>query len=411
VKVTKRVRIVQKVKGDDGIWRFASVKKSGTKYLWGNNSGTFFLEWWEGTKRRRESVGTTPSEALEAHKRKTRELTGQLVEGKGWVVTPQAEGDQGTTIRECVDAFLKHVEVHSPDKPKTVQRYRSVLDHFVRLLGRLRFVEAVQRKHIDEFKSARASDKQGGRSGGQVTPATVNFEVSALRTFLNYLIRELGVKMENPCERFKPIRDTSKDANRRPTTYTPEELERLFRACDGPDRAAFSALLLTGLREQELCYLTWDDVSLRKGREHIRIGPKPGFSPKDYEEREIPLPDDLKAILEMQPRESEWVFPGVKGGRGTHLLRRLKRVAKLAKVEDATLHKFRHTYATRLLESDADIVTVQRLLGHSDLDTTKRYLNPDVDRKRSAVKKLNLAGLMKPAVEAEEPAEAASLVQ
>jgi len=57
------------------------------------------------------------------------------------------------------------------------------------------------------------------------------------------------------------------------------------------------------------------------------------------------------------------------------------------------LHKFRHTYATRLLESGTDIVTVQRLLGHSDLDTTKRYLNPDVDRKRSAVNKLNLAGL------------------
>ncbi|MBE0656925.1 MAG: site-specific integrase [Bryobacteraceae bacterium] len=145
------------------------------------------------------------------------------------MVTPQAEGDQGTTIKECVDAFLKHLEVHSPDEPKTVQRYRSVLDHFVRLLGRLRFVGAVQRKHIDEFKSARAGDKQGRRSGGQVTPATVNFEVSTLRTFLNCLIRELvrelGVRMANPCERFKPIRDASKAANRRPTTYNPEELE------------------------------------------------------------------------------------------------------------------------------------------------------------------------------------------
>lgn len=288
MKVTKRVRILRKVKGKDGVWRFASVKKSGSKYLWGEDSGTFLLEWWEGTKRRRESVGTTPSEALEAHKRKTRELIGQLVEGKGWVVTPQAEGDQGTAIQECVDAFLKHVEVHSPDKPKTVQRYRIVLDHFVRLLGRLLFVEAVQRKHIDEFKSARAGDKQGGRSGGQVTPATVNFEVSTLRTFFNYLIRELGVKMENPCERFKPIRDSSKDANRRPTTYTPEELERLFRACDGRERAAFSALLLTGMtrwRDQDmaerwvasawLLSRQWDGPSVDKvnsfgGRERSR---------------------------------------------------------------------------------------------------------------------------------------------
>ena len=44
---------------------------------------------------------------------------------------------------------------------------------------------------------------------------------------------------------------------------------------------------------------------------------------------------------------------------------------------EATLHKFRHTYATRLL-------------GHGDLDTTKRYLNPDGERKRAAVNRLIL---------------------
>ena len=61
-----------------------------------------------------------------------------------------------------------------------------------------------------------------------------------------------------------------------------------------------------------------------------------------------------------------------------------------AKVENATLHKFRHTYATRLLESGADIVTVQKLLGHSNIDTTRQYLNPDEDLKRQAVNRLSL---------------------
>jgi len=68
-----------------------------------------------------------------------------------------------------------------------------------------------------------------------------------------------------------------------------------------------------------------------------------------------------------------------------------KTIAQKAGVKDATLHKFRHTYATRLLESGSDIVTVQKLLGHSDIDTTRQYLNPDEDLKRQAVNRLSLS--------------------
>ena len=72
------------------------------------------------------------------------------------------------------------------------------------------------------------------------------------------------------------------------------------------------------------------------------------------------------------------------------MLRRLKVIAKHAGVEEATLHKFRHTYATRLLESGADIVTVQHLLGHSDIETTRAYLSPDEGLKRKAANQLSI---------------------
>ncbi len=148
---------------------------------------------------------------------------------------------------------------------------------------------------------------------------------------------------------------------------------------------ASTTLLLTGLREQEVCYLTWDDVILERDRESLVVRRKPGFTPKDYEEREVPIPGELAAMLRAREHNSPWVFPSAGSSLETHLLRRLKRVAARAGAADATLHKFRHTYAPRLLENGADIVTVQWLLGHSDLDTTKRYLNPDGDRKRAAV--------------------------
>ena len=120
---------------------------------------------------------------------------------------------------------------------------------------------------------------------------------------------------------------------------------------------------------------------------------KEGFSPKDYEERVIPISRELAELLGKLPRRSKWVFPTKAGNRQTHLLRRLKVIADDVQVTGATLHKFRHTYATRLLESGCDIVTVQKLMGHSDLDTTRQYLDPDEKLKRSAANKLSLAVL------------------
>ncbi len=117
---------------------------------------------------------------------------------------------------------------------------------------------------------------------------------------------------------------------------------------------------------------------------------KEGFSPKDYEERLIPVPRELAELLAKLPQRWSLVFPTRSGNPQTHLLRRLKEIAAAAEVNGATLHKLRHTYATRLLESGCDIVTVQRLMGHSDLDTTRQYLDPDEKLKRNAVSKLSL---------------------
>jgi integrase len=311
-----------------------------------------------------------------------------MVAGKSLQKPSGTEFTEGTGIDAGADWFLSHVEVHSPDKPRTLARYRIVLDHFKRLLGKLAYVEAVERRHIDEYKAARSKESDAGRSGGPVQPSTINFEVSVLRTFFNFLIHERSVKMENPCARFKPLRDPSSKANASTPTYSQKELDLLVAVAEGADRLAFLTLLLTGLREQELCFLTWEDVNLQPGRECLLVRRKAGFSPKDYEEREIPIPAELANLLRNSKAAASWVFPSTKGNLETHLLRRLKRVAKLAGVEDATLHKFRHTYATRLLEGGADIVTVQRLMGHVSPATTGLYDRRDEQTRIRAVRAL-----------------------
>ncbi len=396
MKAQKSVRIVKKIRTAPGAWQFVSMDRAGQRYVWDPRPGQYFLEWWEGPKRRREAAGSAPSEALEAQRRKMHELLGKMVAGRDVLPVQADDISAFIPIREAAEAFLQHVQVHSPDKPRTLARYRAVLDPFQRILGHKQWVEAVQRVDIEHYKGTRIAESPHANPNRRMKPSTVNFEVSVLRTFFNFVIHELQVRMENPCARFKPLRDAVGKAKGRPPVYSRDEIDGLLEACNAEDSAAFSTLLLTGLREQELCYLTRDDVILERDRESLVVRSKPGFTPKDYEEREVPIPSELAALLRARERDSPWVFPSAGGGLETHLLRRLKRVAARAGVAEATLHKFRHTYATRLLENGADVVTVQRLLGHSDLDTTKRYLNPDGDRKRAAVNRLSLPAHLMP---------------
>lgn len=356
MRTGKRVRIIKKVREESGRWRFVYLQRKGNRYIWDDRPGTYFLEWWQEGGKRRQTAGQTPSEATEARRRKRNELIGEMVSGGGKVTVEEEQGP-GTTITEAKAMFLDHIRVHSPDKPNTLQWPPD--------------------------------------SEELITARTINFEVSVLRTFFYFLINERGLKMENPCARFKRLKDSKQKSKRRPPTYSQEELDKLFEASDEFEKTAFATLLLTGFREQELCYLAWPDVNLRQSKKAtIRLSGegKDGFSPQDYEERTIPIPEELSGLLQKLPRTSEWVLPNTKGDRTTHLLRRLKEVAARAGVRNATLHKFRHTYATRLLESGCDIVTVQTLMGHSDLETTRQYLNPDEDLQRQAGNRLSLTG-------------------
>jgi integrase/recombinase XerD len=383
----KRVRIIKKIRQGPGRWTFISMRRIGDRYVWDKRPGYFFIEWREGKKRFRELAGQTPSEASEAQRRKANELLGEMVSGGRHIPSP--EHGSATPISDAIALFLEHIRVHSPDKPETVRRYKKVMEHVERHLRKCMFVEAITRSHIDDFKTKR-SGEASQQHDRIITPRTINFEVSVLRTFFYFLINERGLHIENPCARYKQLKDTRAKANRRPPRYTQEEIDRMFEKCRAADKAIFATLLLTGLRKQELYFLSWPDVDLKQGTLKVTAKPQDGFSPKDYEERVIPIPPDLLAILKGQPRTSTWVFPNSNGNRLNHLLRKLKSIADKAEVQDATLHKFRHTYATRLLERGCDIVTVQKLMGHSDLETTRQYLDPDEGLKRKAVNRLSL---------------------
>ena len=131
----KRVRIIKKIRESSGVWRFVSLERIGARYVWDERPGHYFLEWWEGKKRRRQTAGQTPSEVLESQRRKRNELIGQMVSG-GVPSLVEHEAAATPNTNACA-MFLDHVRVHSPDKPRTHQRYRIVLEHFERVHGEL----------------------------------------------------------------------------------------------------------------------------------------------------------------------------------------------------------------------------------------------------------------------------------
>jgi integrase len=132
-----------------------------------------------------------------------------------------------------------------------------------------------------------------------------------------------------------------------------------------------------------------------------------GFLPKAWEQRDIPIPEDLlKELHQWQnTRGGQAIVLGTKNRKpNTKLLRTLKRLVhrcglncgrcgscqKLKECKEYTLHRFRRTYLTTLLRNGIDLRTVQAYAGHKDIASTMRYLTPasgpEAQAKLNAVK-------------------------
>ena len=168
-----------------------------------------------------------------------------------------------------------------------------------------------------------------------------------------------------------------------PIEYTEEELASFFAVTTDRERELFSTFLLTGFREQEVVFLFWSDINLKLRTIRVTSKPHLGFSPKRWEEREIPIPVELARLLEERPHlhSERFVFPSPTGNREHNMLLKCKAIAERAGLdtEKFDLKTFRSTYATRMLRSGFDVRTVQHWMGHKSLETTMRYLVPASD--------------------------------
>src|SRR5208283_1756477 len=161
-----------------------------------------------------------------------------------------------------------------------------------------------------------------------------------------------------------------------PVVLSMEEVAQLLAAAmPGRERMLLETAYGCGLRISELLGLQVTDIDASRMVVTVRHG-------KGAKDRQVPLSARLLSALRRwwcTHRHARWLFPGktpaghLSDGMVQRICQRVVQRAGLRK--KATLHTLRHSYATHLLEAGVDVVTLQKLLGHSDLSTTARYLH------------------------------------
>lgn len=264
--------------------------------------------------------------------------------------------------------------------PTTIDRYVSVVAQFAKHFGR-----SPELLGPDEIRTYQLHLVDRG-----VSWSMFNQTVCALR-FL------YGKTLHRP-EQVTMI-PFGKRPKKLPCVLSPNEVNQLLDATQpGRERVMMQATYACGLRLDELLHLQVSDIDSSRMVVHVRQG-------KGQKDRVVPLSPRLLGELRAYwrwHRPRTWLFPNrtqtgaLHAGtiqRGFRLL-----VQRAGLTKPATMHTLRHSFATHLLEAGVDVLTLQKLLGHTQLSTTAVYLHLRSEHFQRIPSLLDLLGLPKPNV-------------
>jgi site-specific recombinase XerD len=245
----------------------------------------------------------------------------------------------------------------------TVKNYLNILGHF----------SAWLRLPIEEVTTRESDAYMEHLLRRRKKPKTINCHFGCIHAFYDYLIEDERMSLINPVRKNyrlrlpRPLPKHLRDA----------QVVALFKEInDTRDRAMFMLMLRCGLRVEEVARLTVDAIEYRSRQLYV-------FKGKGSKDRVVYLSEDALSALETYMRKRRWskdkrVFLVRKGPlRGKPISvrgiqKRIEYYAQKAGIE-VSCHHLRHTMATQLLNADADLVTIQDLLGHSKITTTQCY--------------------------------------
>lgn len=290
--------------------------------------------------------------------------------------------------------FLDYLEIEKNRSVLTRRSYSLYLRRFL-ASSKLTSPRQITKEHVRQFRLWLHRFKEGEE---QLANATQNYHLIALRSFLSYCAR---MDIDTlPAEHV----ELAKQGDRDVTFLEGNDLERLLQApLSTPsarivqlrDKAIIELLFSTGLRVSELVSLRRDDINLNRDDFSVRgkgnktrvvfISESAKIALKNYikERRDTDhhlfVSHDPGITKRAYTQSQEKIVAGKRvkdeGGLTARTIQRI--VEKYAKAAGITKHvsphALRHSFATDLLRSGADIRAVQSMLGHSSITTTQVY--------------------------------------
>lgn len=263
-----------------------------------------------------------------------------------------------------LNEYINHMRGNKKSEGTIHEYVRNLTDVFT-TIGKDE--EAIAYEDIENYKLSIAS----------LSSSTINTRISALKSYYKFLMQRRYVEV-NPVEYV----ECPKIKNKEKIPLTGEQVRAMIAKTSNVRMEAFiMTLATTGMRIAELASVTIDDYNNRVGNTIIITG-------KGDKERRVTFPDEAIACID----KYIWTERGIHAAKtGTNLLfvsnqgtalaagnmgEQLKKIAKEAGIpqwDKVCNHLLRTTCATLALRNGVELPTIQKMLGHSDINTTTRY--------------------------------------
>ncbi len=283
------------------------------------------------------------------------------------------------TFKKALEDYLTHSKIEHAAKPNTHAR-NIYLCKPLKLFFAEKKVDRIEPGDVTKYVVWR-SRQISRKTKMPVTHDTINLELIALKTIFKRLVSDKTLS-DSPA---KDIKQLSRN-DRQFHVITDEEEKIYLPACPQPLQDVATLMLETGMRPSEIYNLRRKSVNVETGFLQVRNGKT------EASNRKVWLSDKAAAVLQNRIKNSagEFLFPKNNADIEAPLLE----INKLhRKTVDRTVLKFRlydcrHTFATRVLESGIDLLTLASMLGHSSLNQVMRYAHPSENRKNEAIQEM-----------------------